>query len=190
MNYLLGQFVSYQYGKPISKVQFGMNEIVRQRITPLIDPPSAITIDATGLAPYPNDFQQVDAIYTSTKDRVRFVPQHKLYSYLTSVIDPVATNPIFLIESDGFRFYPNTNYNAITLPGVTLSYVKTPPTIVWASLPDGQGRPIYNSGGSTAPVWYDTDMMEIIARALQMVGVNLQAPEITNFSQQIKMEGD
>lgn len=190
LNYLLGQFVSYQYGRPISRVQFGMNEIVRQRITPLIDTPSALTIDATGLAPYPANFEQVDAIYTSTKDRVRFVPQHKLYSYLGSVIDPVSTNPIFLIESDGFRFYPNANYNGVALAGVTISFVHTPPPIVWASTPDGQGRPVYNAGASTDPVWYPVDWFELAHRALAMVGVNLQANEISQYANMIKTQGD
>jgi hypothetical protein len=190
LNYLLGQFVSYQYGKPLSRVQFGMNEIVRQRITPLIDTPIPLTIDATGLAPYPTDFEQVDAVYTSTMDRVRFVPQHKLYSYLSSVIDPVATNPIFLIENDGFRFYPNTNFNSLGLTGVTLSYVHTPPAIVWNSTPDGQGRPQYDAGTSVDPVWYQVDWMELVSRGLAMVGVNLQANEISQYAQQIKTQGD
>lgn len=190
LNYLLGQFVSYQYGRPISKVQFGMNEIVRQRITPLIDPPVPLVIDANGLAPYPANFEQVDAIYTSTKDRIRFVPQHKLYSYLGSVIDPINTNPIFLIESGGFRFYPNTTYNGTALSGVTLSFVKTPPDIVWASIPDGQGRPVYNPSASVDPVWYQVDWMELVHRGLSMVGVNLQASEISQFAQQVKLQGD
>lgn len=189
LNDLLGQFVSYQYGRPISRVQFGMNEIVRQRITPLIDTPSPLVIDATGLAPYPTDFQQVDAIYTSTKDRVRFVPQHKLYAYLGSVIDPVATNPIFLIENEGFRFYPNTNTNGVALSGVTLSYVKTPPAIIWNSTPDAQGRPAYTSAGSQGPVFYDVDTMELVSRSLAMVGINLQANEVSRYAEMVKKEG-
>lgn len=189
LDYLLGQFVSYQYGRPISKVQFGMNEIVRQRITPLIDPVSTISIDVTGFAPYPVDYQQADALNLTSLDRIRFVPQHKKYSYIKSRIDPVATNPFFLIESGGFRFYPNTNFNGVSLGSFQLSYVKTPPTIVWASTPDAQGRPVYNQAGSTDPVWYDTDMDELIMRALAMVGVNLQAPEISRYAEMIKTEG-
>ncbi len=189
LDYLLGQFVSYQYGRPLSRVQFGMNEIVRQRITPLIDPVTTINIDATGFAPYPNDYQQADALNLTNLDRIRFVPQHKKYSYIKSKIDPVATNPIFLIESQGFRFYPNTNFNNISLGSIQLSYVKTPPDIVWNSAPDAQGRPVYRQSGSVNPVWYDTDMDELIVRALEMIGVNLQAPEISQYAQMIKTEG-
>jgi hypothetical protein len=189
LDYLLGQFVSYQYGRPLSKVQFGMNEIVRQRITPLIDPVSTINIDATGFAAYPSDYQQADALNLTSLDRVRFVPQHKKYSYIKSRIDPVSTNPIFLIESQGFRFYPNTNFNGVSLGSIQLSYVKTPPDIVWGNSPDPQGRPQYNQGTSVNPIWYDTDMDELIVRALEMIGVNLQAPEISQYAQMIKNEG-
>lgn len=166
-----------------------MNEIVRQRITPLIDQPSTLTIDVTGLAPYPADYQQADALNLTSMDRIRFVPQHKKYSYSKSKIDPVATNPFFLIESGGFRFYPNTNFNGVSLGTVQLSYVKTPPKIVWASTPDAQGRPVYNQAGSTNPIWYDTDMDELIYRALDMIGINLQAQEISQYARMVKTEG-
>ena len=189
LDFLLGTFQSYQVGRPVSKVQFGMNESVRQSLTPFIDPPATLTIDVTGLAPYPGDYQQMDAMYTSTMNRIRFVPQHKLFSYLNSVIDPVATNPIYLIESGGFRFYPNTTYNNITLGTALISYVQTPDTIVWASTPDSNGRLVYNTANSTDPEWYDLDMLEIISRALLMVGINLEAQAVSQYAQAIKSQG-
>lgn len=189
LDYLLGQFQSYQSNRPLSRVQFGMNEIVRQRVTPLIKPPVPLTIDATGLAPYPTDFEQGDAMWTNTNTRIRFVPQHKLFSYLNSQIDPIATNPIFLIQSNGFQFYPNTNFNGVSIPNVTLSYVGTPPAILWSSTPDANGRPIYNPGLSVSPVWYNVDMLEIITRALKFVGLNLQLPELNQYATQIQTQG-
>lgn len=189
LNYLLGQFISYQYGKPLSKVQFGMNEIVRQRVTPFIAAPSPLTIDVNGNAPYPAGMQQVDAMYTSTMQRIRYVPQHKLYSYLNSQIDPIATNPIFMIESTGFQFYPNTTTNGTSLGTALISYVNTPPDVVWNSSPDGQGRPQYTSVGSQGPLFYDVDVMELISRSLAMVGVNLQAGEVSTYAENFKREG-
>jgi hypothetical protein len=189
LDYLLGQFVSYQYGRPLAKVQFGMNEIVRQRITPLIATPITISIDASGFAPYPADYQQVDALNLTSLDRIRFVPQHKKYSYIKSRIDPISSNPIFMIEDEGFRFYPNTDFNGVSLGTVQLGYVKTPPQIVWSSTPDAQGRPVYDPGTSVAPVWYDVDGMEIISRALSMFGVNLQANEVSQYAQMVKTQG-
>lgn len=189
LNYLLGELQQYNYGKPNARVQFGVNETARQRLTPLIQPPVSLTIDVTGLAPYPGDFEQVDAMYTAAMDRIRFVPQHKLPAYITDPIDPVSTNPIYMLESTGFRFYPNTTSNAVSLSSALLSYVQTPPAIFWNSTPDSQGRPVYSVAGSTAPVWYNVDMFDIIARALSYIGVNLQAPEISRFAEMVDKEG-
>lgn len=183
LNYLLGQFQQYNYGKPNSRVQFGVNETVRQRLTPLIGPLSPLTVDVNGLSAYPGGFQQVDAMLTTDLQRVRFVPQHKLYSYLSDSIDPIDTNPIYTLESGGFRFYPNS------LGAAKISFVGTPPTIVWGSINDPQGRPVYNPATSTAPVWYDVDIYEIIARALSMVGVNLQAAEVSQYAAAIVKQG-
>lgn len=189
LNYLLGQLQQYSYGSPASRVQFGVNETARQRLTPLIDPVTTLIIDVTGLAPYPENFQQVDAMYDGSLNRIRFVPQHKLPSYFTDPIDLVATNPIYIIESGGFRFYPNMTDNSLPAPIAKLSYVKTPPTIFWNSAPDGQGRPQYTPTGSTDPIWYPTDCLELVSRALKMVGVNLSAPEVSQYADGIIKQG-
>lgn len=180
LDYLLGEFQSYAYGKPLSKVQFGMNEEVRQRLTPLIQKPVPLTVDVTGFAPYPIDYQQMDAMYDSTgNNRIRYVAQHKKYSYINSQIDPVATNPIYLIVDTGFQFYP------ITIGSALLSYVKTPPQIVWASTPDANGLPVYDPATSSDPVFYDVDTLEIISRALKLVGINLELPMVSQYADQI-----
>lgn len=182
-DFLLGEVQSYQSGRPIPRVQFGMNETVRQKLTPFIDTPVALTIDVTGFSPYPINYQEIDAVYTSTMDMVRYVQQDALYSYLNSVIDPVATNPIYLIRKAGLQFYPTT------ITGVTLSYIQTPPDIVWASTPDVNGRLVYNPGASTDPIWYDVDMMDIITRALRMIGVNLEDGSVIQYATEIKNAG-
>jgi len=179
LDYLLGEFQSYAYGKPLSKVQFGMNEQVRQRLTPLIQKPVPLTIDSTGFAAYPSDYQQMDAMYTTSMSRIRFTPQHKLYSYLNSQIDPPETNPFYLIVDSGFQFYP------ITIGAALLSYVKTPPQIVWGNNPDPNGLPQYDEGTSVDPVFYDLDCLEIIARALSFAGLNLELPQVEQYAQSI-----
>lgn len=189
LDYLLGELQQYNYGSPASRVQFGVNETARQRLTPLIATMSVLTVDSTGLSPYPDDFQQVDAMYFGALNRVRFVPQHKLPSYFTDPIDEIDTNPIYILEDVGFRFYPNMTDNALPTPTVKISYVRTPPVIFWGSTPDGQGRPVYNSATSTDPIWYPTDCLEVASRALKMVGVNLSAPEISQYADGIIKQG-
>jgi hypothetical protein len=193
LNYLLGQFQDYQTGRSAARVEFGVNMVVRQRLAPLIGPFVSIAVDASGLAPYPSDYQQWDAFFQSgLADRIRPVQQHRLYSYLNDPIDPISTNPIVTVESDGFRIYPNTNYNGVTVPGsiMLLSYVATPPNIVWAYTPDPTtGLPVYDEATSTDPIWYDVDCLEIISRILRMVGVNLQSQEVGQFAEVITKGG-
>lgn len=182
-DYLLGEFQTYASGRPVPRVQFGMNESVRQRLTPLIGLPIPLTIDGTGFAAYPNDYQQMDAMLTTSQSRIRFVPQHKLYSYINSQVDPITTNPIYLIVDNGFQFYP------IALGNALLSYVKTPPNIVWGYIPDVNGLPVYNPGTSTDPVWYDVDCYEIISRALKIFGINMDVPLLVQYGDQIQKQG-
>lgn len=183
LDYLLGEFQQYTPGRPVARVELGNNQIIKQRLSPLINLPATVTVSGSGHSTYPSDFQQVDAMYTSDMKRIRYVQQDSLYSYLESVIDPVATNPVYLIDAFGFQLYP------ITLGIIKLSYVKTPPTIVWASTPDPNGRPIYDPINSVDPVWFDTDMLEIIARALRLVGVNLQNNVLSQYANEIKNTG-
>lgn len=188
LNYLLGDFQQYQPGRAVARVQFGMNQSVRQRLTPFIDAPSALAIDSTGLAVYPGNFEQMDAMYDQSMNRIRFIPQDKLWSYLKSQIDPISTNPIYLIESGGFRFYPNINYNG-TAVIASLSYVHTPPNIKWASTTDILGRLVYDPGNSVDPEWLEVDIMEIIARILRKCGVNLQNQDVSRYADEIKQVG-
>jgi hypothetical protein len=181
-SFLLGSFQQYTPGRPIARVELGNNSVVRQRLVPIIKL-ATLTIDGTGFSPYPSDYVQVDAIRTTAFQRVRFTQQDNLYSYYNSVIDPVATNPIYLLEDNGFRFYPTD------LATASLSYVSDPVDIVWAYTLDANNRPVYDPANSVDPVWHVTSILEIVTRALSMVGVNLQAGAISQYAQEIKANG-
>jgi hypothetical protein len=182
-SYLLGSFQSYTPGRPISKVELGQNSVVRQRLSPTIYGYN-LHIDGTGFAPYPGDFLQVDAMWSIYGfNRIRYAPQEKFYSIYGSKIDPIATNPIYLIEDINFRFYPQSLGNA------RLSYVRNPPDMVWGYVDDSNGLPLYSAARSTQPVWDDASMLEIIVRALALIGVNLQLGVVTQYAEIIKTQG-
>ena len=181
-DYLLGEFQQYQYGRAQARINYSQNENIRQRLSPLITE-TTLSIDAnSGEAIYPSDYVQADAVRTSTFDRVRYVQQDSLYSYYNSEIDPIATNPIYLLEPTGLQFYPKTIGTAI------LTYVKDAPTIVWAYT-TVSGRPVYDAGSSTQPVWDNVDLLEIIARALKLVGVSLQIGQVEQYANQVTQQG-
>lgn len=182
-SFLLGTLQKYSQGRSNAPVEFGQNQVVRQRLTPIIYG-YILSIDADGFSPYPGDYTQTDAITTIYGyDRVRYVQQDYLYSVLNSTIDPVASNPIYLIEDEGFRFYPNNLLQS------RLSYVRIPPNIYWAYTEDVNGIPAYNPALSVDPVWQDVSMLEIIVRALALVGVNLQLGVVSQYADMIKNGG-
>ena len=183
LDYLLGEFQQYQYQKAQPRVQFSQNQTVRQRLSPLIYG-YLLHVDGTGFSPYPGDYQQDDAMWTYYGfQKIKYVEQNQLRSYYNSRIDPYQTNPFYLIEDIGFRFYPQS------IGFAQLNYVRTPPQIVWGYTLDGNGRPVYNPATSVQPIWYETDLLEILARLLRMVGVSLQINEVSQYAEEIKNKG-
>lgn len=182
-NWLVGQYESYQPGRPISKVSFGQNQNVRQSLTPTIYG-YILNLDSTGFSPYPRDYEKMDAMWTLYgNNRIRYVAQDDLWSVYNSRIDPYQSNPFYLIENLGFRFYPRS------LNQTKLSYVRDAPNIVWGYTLDANGIPVYNAAASVDPVWADFDMLEIIARALRLIGVNLDSTVISGYAEEIKNLG-
>ena len=183
VDYLLGEFQQYQYGRPQARIDYNQNSNIRQRMSPLIYG-YTLSVDGTGFAAYPGDYVQTDAMWNSNGiSRFRYVKQDSLFSYYNSKIDPIANNPIYLIEPTGFRFYP------ANVASARLTYVKNPPAILWNYTLDVNGREQYNQATSKQPVWSDVDQLEIIARILKLVGVNLQMPVVQQYANQVTQMG-
>lgn len=183
VSYLLGSFQQYQPGRPTARVEFGQNTVVRQRLSPIIYQTN-LAINSSGFSPYPADYLQVDAMWSLYGyQRIREVQQNFLYSTYNSVIDPIANWPIYIIEDVGFRFFP------VTLGSAKMSYVQQPPDMVWGYTLNINGVPVYNPATSVQPVWDDATILEIIVRALRLVGVNLQYNDVSAYANQIQVQG-
>ena len=98
-------------------------------------------------------------------------------------VELVVTKPIYMLTDTGFEFAPKTIGTA------SLSFVEQPLPIKWAFTLDVNGRRVYDVANSVQPVWNDISMMDIIVRALALIGVNLQLREVENYSQLIKTQG-
>lgn len=185
-SYLLGSFQTYTPGRSVARIEFGQNTVVRTRLAPIIYWYN-LNVDAAGFSPYPGDYLQVDAMVSIYGyNRIRSVQQDSLYSYHNSAIDPVATNPIYILEDNGFRFFPENISQA------KLSYVRNPPEMKWGYTIDPiTGIPVYNPSPSVSyqPVWDDASILEIIVRALAIIGVNLQSNIVEQYSMSIKNQG-
>jgi hypothetical protein len=78
-----------------------------------------------------------------------------------------------------------------------LTYVKDAPEIIWGYTLVA-GRPVYNPAtynpsttptGSQQPVWDNLDLLEIIARALKLIGLNLQDGQVQQYANQVTQQG-
>ena len=186
LDYLLGEYQKYQIQRPISVVAFSNNARIRQSISPLIYGTTLSPNTTTGIAPFPSDYEYPDAMWSLYGHyNIRFIQQDRQDAYLHSSIDPISLteNQVYLINHEGFNFFPEN------IGSARLSYVRTPPSIVWGYVLDSNNRPVYNPATSQQPVWGDTDMMQIIVRALSLVGVNLQLGVVMQYAEQIKQGG-
>jgi len=184
LDYLLGEYQKYQPTRPFAPVAFSGNQKIRTSLAPLIYSVVLPVNSTTGIADYPSDFEQVDAMNSIYHIyRIRFMPQDRLWSAYHSVISPVERNPLYFMNEDGFNFLPASVGNA------RMSYVRKPPPIHWGYTLDGNGIPVYNSALSQQPIWGETDMMNIIVRALSLVGVNLQFGMVAQYAEAIKQSG-
>ena len=182
-SYLLGSFQQYIPGRPEARVEFGQNSVIRARLAPIIYN-TTLSVDGTGFSQYPSDFLQVDAMWSYYNyNRIREIQQNQFYGVYNSSIDPIANYPVYMIENAGFRFFPNNIGQA------KLSYVIDPPDMIWGYTLDGNGVPVYNSASSVQPVWGDAAIMEIIVRALRIIGVNLDYNTVSAYAVQVENQG-
>jgi hypothetical protein len=184
LDYLLGEYQQYRANRPIAVVEVGNNEKIRNSISPLIYNINLTPNTTTGIAAFPSDYEAVDAMWNIYGFyNIRFINQPRLASVWGSSIDPIASNPVYILKNEGFQFYPEN------IGLARLSYVRTPPSIVWGYVLDSNGLPVYNAATSQQPIWSDYDMLNIIVRALRLVGVNLDLATVSAYAQEIKQTG-
>jgi len=187
LDYLLGEYQQYQVQRPIPVVSFGGNERIRDSLAPLIYGAVLPITPTTGISSFPSDYEYVDNMWSIYGNyNIRFIQQDRLDSFIHSGIDPVIDNPVYLIQHEGFHFFPDRPYGDNQ---AKLSYVRNAPSIVWGYVLDSNGIERYNPATSQNPVWSDTDCLQIIIRALALVGVNLQFGTVLQYSQEIKQRG-
>ncbi len=184
LDYLMGSYQKYQIQRPISVVEFGQTQRIRESLVPLIYGVVLHPNPTTGIATYPSDYEYVDNMWgVYGFYNIKFIQQDRLDSYLHSTIDPVQTNPVYLIQYEGFHFFPET------IGDTRMSYIRTPPSIVWGFRLDENGRERYDPSTSQDPVWSEMDIIQIIVRALEIMGVSLQVGMINQYANEIKNVG-
>lgn len=184
LDYLLGEYQQYRMQRPIPVVGFSQNQRIRDSFAPLIYGTVLTVNPTTGIAPFPSDYEYVDNMWGLYGFyNIRFAQQDRQDSYIHSEIDPIEENPIYLIQHEGFHFFPEN------IGQTRMSYVRNPPAIIWGYIQIGDQEPVYDPTTSQDPVWSDTDMLQIIVRALAIEGVSMQFGAVLQYAQEIKQTG-
>lgn len=128
-------------------------------------------------------------IYFSVSNRtvyapVKLVNEDERANRLNSQVDPVTTtSPIGeQTTTKTFRLYPAGTYNG------NVTYLRRPvaPVFGYSVL---SGRVIvYDSATSTQLEWRETEIVPIILKSLQSIGINLRDGEISQFAEAKTME--
>jgi hypothetical protein len=184
LDYLLGEYQQYRMQRPIPVVGFSQNQRIRDSFAPLIYGTVLTVNPATGIAPFPSDYEYVDNMWGLYGFyNIRFAQQDRQDSYIHSEIDPIEENPIYLIQHEGFHFFPEN------IGQTRMSYVRNPPAITWGYQLDFNGIPVYDPTTSQDPVWSDSDCLQVIVRALAIEGVSMQFGAVLQYAQEIKQTG-
>jgi hypothetical protein len=137
-----------------------------------------ITAVGTGTQTFTGETATGTAIGVAQEEyEITRVEQDRLATNLASYYDyPDSQNCIYTQFNGYIQFYP------INIATANLIYLKKPANMVWGYTLNGSGRQVYSEALSTNPVWYDTDMNEIIYLALSYIGVNLKDPDVSQFA--------
>lgn len=106
---------------------------------------------------------------------VKFINDDELASRLSSQTKPVNVDyPVALVTGDGtYQMYPKIPMSAQVI------YLTTPTKAKFAYTTNSEGDVAHDPANSTAPEWLDKHVDAVIYRALQVLGVNLDNPLLT-----------
>ena len=164
---------------------YGVTQLLHVALAPFkVNYPFNTGNTPSGLITLPATYERLLSFYIQytdgvvrTKD-VKEVNEDELGGRLDSQLKPVTiTSPIYTETSKGnIQLYPqqpNSGY---------LFYLRTPvkPAFVYTV----SGRTVtYNSAGSTQLEWNDTTINQLVIKAVQLLGVNIEAIPLVQYTE-------
>ena len=93
------------------------------------------------------------------------------------IVFPSKHHPVLTFYDEGVQYHPKD------IGSVDFVYLRKPKKALWNFTPDGNGRPVYNSGTSIDLEWPIQVFNEIAIRVLAFVGINLREPDLAQYSE-------
>lgn len=195
---LFGNPNEYSKGDAQGRMHYAKDQVIHDSLMPFKKQATFTTGSFTaGVYTLPTDYMHLlameinisddDAPGGVTYENVDIIPEDRWAERKKSQLIPVsATRPIARFKMDtppakAIAMFPAQGYAG------TLYYMKRPVAPVFSYTLGGTGNRVitYSSGGSTQMEWNDTEIMNnILPKALQLAGVNLQAGDVVGFFQQ------
>jgi hypothetical protein len=133
-------------------------------------------IASDGYLTYPSDYFYIDSIYKEDFTEIRIVNSDEYPKIKKSIIVPPTTDyPVAVPFNDKVLVDPLASQNC------KFNYIKYPTTPVWAYT-EVDGQPVYDAGNSVQLSTPKHTHVEICMIALQSIGINLDAAQITQYA--------
>jgi len=183
INDRVGNLKKYRPHDPVPPYGWGISQKIREEMQALLVSTGIGINNSTGRATMPTDILYLDTIVTANNRVATEVSVDEWYKLNISVIKvPTVNNPVFSRVAPEFRFLP------FALTSASVFYIRKPTTPVWAYT-IVSGRPVYNSGSSQGFELSETTHLEICAKILQTVGVNLDQASISEYAELQEQKG-
>lgn len=184
-NFYYGEPNHYQVGRPVPPVAYSQTKKIHDSLKQFVKPWTLTGAD--GFNEFPSDYVHLDSAYiidSSTDPEsyypLKFVTNDKIAFKQNSQLKPVVIGSDFShafisitpnpAGDFGLQIYPREAPN----PEVPIAYylgMPTPPVYSYTQV----GRTItWVEGSSTALNWQDDDILKIIERAIQYIGIALE----------------
>lgn len=153
------------------------DEITISALSPFIIPVTIAIAGGQGIKP--TDYIYAVALRINGT-KVFAISHDMIWAVNDDVIDPPA------IEDDSYYYTEYLNYFSFLPDAVTsfdLDYVAETTDIVWGSVPDAAGRPVYDPATSTQPKWNKNTVVEITKRTLKGFGLHFDSRDFEAFGQ-------
>ncbi len=182
LDYLYGNPVQYTPGAPVPQSSLGISQYVNDALSPFIKRLALSSGNTTsGAVSMPSDYLRaislVATVYDNTLAQTRRwditpVTEEELSQRSRSqILAPSATEPVYVQRAGVLQVFPQSTFAG------ELIYLKRPAVPNFAYTQTGRAI-TYNSGGSTQLEWRDDQVDKIINEAIEVLGFNLEAPEV------------
>lgn len=175
---IVGRFQARNTGKAGANTGLIQNEVDLTKLSPFTKP---VTLTVTaGNANKPADFIYRLAARINDKE-VIFIDKGQIAFVINSVIEApsVSMGRYYATEYEGYyQVLPSI------VTSMDLDYIADVVDVVYATIPDGNGRPIYDPANSTNPLWDNLSLMEIVQRTLKPYGVHFTSADFENYGRE------